>query len=718
MNIKGLFCVIVLAFTSLHANSIDDFCLSLDETTKLATKSCLNVDYVPGTMSIVKGEELLAIGITDLSSPNALDSVVGMESISSSLRGTGALYGGLGNKIQWMINGVAFDTQIGGGQLSGKAPLLFPIPVAFIDRIEIIRGAGSALYGGNAIFGVVNIVTKKGQNSVFTTFANKGGNNTSKTLGTLGNYKQGSVTVDVKASITQDDGYDLFVGKEGRFASSLWGSAPITGYAAGKIPNYSIGKNFSLDMKGKALSSWLTILETQSGQGLTGWSPTDPLPAYNGTYVNKERYVLGGVGYQTNIGKNSLNVKLGVNYYTFDMNGYMKFPLTTTAGDGVINRRYSEQTSYLSVENQRKFDTHTVTWGAEAKEVKVLDDREDQFYSLGYTAPVAPSPFFIWSVTPLATPTHSSLFDRKPQRYQWATFLQDEWQIDDDFILITGGRFDSINDIGSAFSPRVATVYYYDTAHIFKSQLSRSFRAPNFLETYRQGYVPEAMKPETVDTVEMSYIYKISQLTLKTTIFYSQIHNMIARQDYSGSFINFKEDSTINGLEVEGEKRWKDHKVVFNVARYDTHHPEDRFVNGSGAVFLTQSGKFALAPEWMGSLAWTINPSSPYASTLSVHYIGEKPRRNGETTVNNVLVYDDNGKIKSYEYLNFTQKIESEDHHWRGVIGIHNLLDKELQTLYAPLSGRPLDRSSQWPSNTLDIPYARRMVFLNIAYNF
>ena len=64
---------------------------------------------------------------------------------------------GLGNGyVKIMIDGVSVSTDI-----SGSTPI-FQIPVENIERIEVIKGADSVLYGSDAMGGVINIVTKRG----------------------------------------------------------------------------------------------------------------------------------------------------------------------------------------------------------------------------------------------------------------------------------------------------------------------------------------------------------------------------------------------------------------------------------------------------------------------------------------------------------------------------------------------------------------------------
>ncbi len=68
---------------------------------------------------------------------------------------------GFGDTTSQNILVLVNDRKINPVDISG--PDLTQIPIAAVERIEVVRGAGSVLYGDNAVGGVVNIITKKGQ---------------------------------------------------------------------------------------------------------------------------------------------------------------------------------------------------------------------------------------------------------------------------------------------------------------------------------------------------------------------------------------------------------------------------------------------------------------------------------------------------------------------------------------------------------------------------
>ena len=69
------------------------------------------------------------------------------------MRGSGGIYGGY--KVKHLINGIEITNQLFG------TTWFPPISVDQVERVEIIRGPGSSVYGGFAVNGIINVITKK-----------------------------------------------------------------------------------------------------------------------------------------------------------------------------------------------------------------------------------------------------------------------------------------------------------------------------------------------------------------------------------------------------------------------------------------------------------------------------------------------------------------------------------------------------------------------------
>ena len=178
----------------LFADEFSDLLNEIETTTKIATKNNVETTYAPGIITILTNEELKRQGIKNFyEALKLIPSVdIGLSSTGTKniiTRGVGGITGSGKTKI--MINGV--------GQNSNASGIIhFNLPIDIIERIEVIRGPASALYGEYAFSGVINIVTKKNTNSIFYIK-----DSTSNLVGATLNYNNKDLKID--ASIITDD---------------------------------------------------------------------------------------------------------------------------------------------------------------------------------------------------------------------------------------------------------------------------------------------------------------------------------------------------------------------------------------------------------------------------------------------------------------------------------------------------------------------------------
>src|SRR5690606_32232586 len=159
--------VLVVLCQGMHAQDLDSLINLNAFTEESELQKELNKDVsvaalgltsreTPGILSVITGEEIQNSGARDLM--DVLRLVPGFDVMQDlqfvmglSLRGNWSNEG----KILVMMDGVPFNDLLYQTVAIGNR-----FPVDAIERIEIIRGPGSAIYGGSAEYGVINIITK------------------------------------------------------------------------------------------------------------------------------------------------------------------------------------------------------------------------------------------------------------------------------------------------------------------------------------------------------------------------------------------------------------------------------------------------------------------------------------------------------------------------------------------------------------------------------
>lgn len=146
------------AYAQTDDKELEDLLSVVQQETQLATKTRMNSDYVPGIVTVLNGNDLEALGITNAG--EALGLIPGILAARDRNGVPNVIVRGLdfpfnSGNIQIQINGVSLVRADAG---FNSAALL--IPVEQIDRIEVIRGPGSVVYGDYAFMGLVNIITR------------------------------------------------------------------------------------------------------------------------------------------------------------------------------------------------------------------------------------------------------------------------------------------------------------------------------------------------------------------------------------------------------------------------------------------------------------------------------------------------------------------------------------------------------------------------------
>ena len=486
-----------------------------DQVVVTASKRRQLLTNVPVSMSLISSASLQRRDVVSLS--DALRYVPGVNFVQDQLniRGSSGYARGIGSRVLLLIDGIPLLTG-DTGQAVWES-----IPVSDIERVEVMKGAGSALYGSSALGGVIDVITKNNVDVNSTSVRMYGGFYQQPTYASWRwsshpRYFQGaSIThsqpiglgdfgVTASLSYKRDDGYiqNDFFRRMNLFAET-----------AG-----TIGSNQSLKILGN-------LFDQYSGNFLYWEDINHALqPSENslGQWVKSTRANLAGI-YTNVVSDNFLYILRGSYYYNY---WYDNFGSTPTG----IGDTSNSSTGYLEYQGTWNASPSTVlTFGADGE----LD--------------------FI----------NSNSFTNK-QSNSGAVYLQAEQRIDS-LRATVGGRYDYEKIEGKAsfnqLNPKIGLVYDIGSGTALRASIGTGFRAPSVGETYASiqsggvAIVPNPnLLPERSLSEEIGGIVPLSFYGLiNAAIFQSDYWNMIEPEFNNSGQITFQNvtRARIQGYEID-----------------------------------------------------------------------------------------------------------------------------------------------------------------------
>ncbi len=482
------------------------------------------------------------------------------------------------------------------------APYLFggidwntlPVNLDDIERVEVLRGSNSAIYGANALLGMVNIITRSGSQSA--------GSYLSTSMGGMG-------VSDIAARFgrqTNRGGWRLSAGRRSdsglsqRFDDRRLDYASLQG-------EWQPNEQDELKLSVGANHNTLGIgLPRNSG---------DP-----------ERYEHGSSAFGQLQWRRSLAAdnEMSFSYSHTEDQGADQFFVPVTSLDGLlINyarhavRDHLEYQQFLALNN-----TLRTSLGTEY-------DRESS--------------------------TAQQLFNTESaqQRHMLRGYASMEWRPSDFWTLNAGGLVERDSISGTHFAPRVVLNWKPDGVNVFRAGYSQAFRTPSLFEQrsdWRFVYLGQTidvrylsrggLKPEWARVVELSYQgdWRRLGLSLDARLFHEQLRDLITQQRYQlpegaelrpddGVFdLRNEGDATLTGL--ESQLRWRPNtKQSLTVG---VHVTQPR----ASAAYLAESlpgyGAHTLATQ---QLAGRRNVSVAYYRMAPVRWIGESSKVPGQQRV-------------------------------------------------------------------------------------
>jgi len=401
------------------------------------------------------------------------------------------------------------------------------LDIDLIDRVEVIRGPGSSLYGSNALFAVVNIITRRGRELKSAELsAETGRYDTYKGRTTYGDRYQNGLEILASATGYNSSGQRSLYFKEFDPAFSADPRA-----ANGGITNHTdYDRFYSFFTKTSVRDFTLSAAYSTRTKGIpTGAYVTDFFTTGNKTFDDRG-YV--DLKYEHGFG-NQLDMTARFFYDSYKYTGHYLY-------SGVLNMDQGEA-EWWGGEiklSSRPFDFMRLIFGAEYTYNNRLDQRNYD------TAPYA------------------LYLDDKRRSQVFAAYVQGEFNVTKWLNVTAGGRYDHYDTFGSTVNPRLAFIVTPLDKSVIKILYGTAFRAPSPFELYYQSSTNTSnpdLKSEKIETIELAYEqYFGDHFRATTTCFFYDINNLINQTDAGGGktvFRNLKQAES-QGLEFELENKW------------------------------------------------------------------------------------------------------------------------------------------------------------------
>lgn len=637
-----LFILIVINFLYGKSEFEDDFSDWLAKETEVATKTKVNIDFVPGMVSVLKQEELLKLGIDNIY--EAMNLMPGIDFQNRFLQEP--IVRGVGNsfssgKIKVMINSTSFNNSY------NALGLLPHIPIEIIDRIEFIRGAGSAIYGEYAYVGVVNIVLKEDKkNTLFYKFNRYSKDNESNKVGGYFHFLKDDLNLNLSFFKDNSDGLQLYAKNsfgvvEPELISSENGVNTILNY-----------KNFSMKF---------INFEQKYGSGLGVNSATAKADGAMNNFINSylfelnQKFEFNDLTIFLKAGEFKLK-KSALSRHNAFVNGESKV--------GIFDTMWTLKDNYFNSEFKYSgFNNHKLLLGFDFKRVRQIN--EEGKINFTFTFPIT----YFDELLPF------SMTSKNAKRDITSIYFQDEFKLSENIDIIAGGRFDKYSDVKNSINPRLAGVYEFNENTIFKLQYAKAFRPPTFAELYfTTAPKNHNIEAETIDSYELSHIYNKNNFNLKTTLFFLKLKNLIDSDLIRGYYIN-QNRVTSEGVEIEARYNYKDYLALSTNISYA--NPKDDLTNN----------ELKAISKILGNLSLILKPHGKYQLGLLYNYLGDKDR-----------LYSD-GKVSDTHILSTTFSIKKIFNIFNFQIGIKNIFNNEVfypATQTHIISDYPTDSRTYW----------------------
>ena len=592
-----------------------------------ATKTQLEKKEVPQSVEVITEQKIKELGAYSVQDALRLANNIdvqdnGMTGNQVQLRGNSTMH------TLILVDGKRMAAE--NTQSSQNAYELKRINISDVERIEIIRSNGSALYGSDAIGGVINIITKKSTTPSISVNMHTGTKDEATSF-MYSSGKQGKLSLKIGGGIEKvrklDSGvYKNYSKNTTTGAVTSTDASSTNMYGTRRFLNtglsYAFDDNHSLDfdmnfMREQLKSfSWnsmatdytetqmTTLLGFLRKQAIAGGAPA--------AMVNSQAFVKGllNKGYTMEQLNASMPDPTTIKKYPqlsshFYDNTRSDYSLGYNGKDGKHDYNFRTYFSELRKDNTswyKNLNTNADKFVdfdqnnykqlvVEGKDSYKMDDNNTLTFGAEYKKDIMNGTHLKGRGTDQhdVTVNGKSKTSSEVSSETAAVYLQNEWKIGDKLLLIPAVRIDHHDSFGTHTSPKLGATYKLSENARVKANWGKGYRAPTLYELYSQmekvGMAPMPvnvignpdLQPEESTNFDFGFEAEKGKVSGKVTYYQNKIKNMIDGGDYDpdklaqniiwSKYIN-RGEVEIKGLESEIGYNFDEHWSVRGVYNY------------------------------------------------------------------------------------------------------------------------------------------------------
>ena len=546
-----------------------------------ATKRALPLSETPSSVTVITAAEIRALGYRTLG--EALSYVRGVMVSSDrnySYLGVRGIRrpGDYNDKVLVTIdghtmNGIAYGDAAIGRELG--------LDLESVERIEVVRGPGSALYGSYAVLAVINVITRgPGRDPGVRVYGRYGGWNESEAYAALSGERGGDWAFRLTGSWQRSDGKDLY-------------------FREFDTPQTHSGMARGAD--GEHSTALYGILEWRKLHLAAKWNERSkrfPTAAFLTTFGDPRNRTWDGHDFVELSTSGLLSPAVG-------LFGRAYWDGARYRGVYVYGPDSATTLNYDRGDGDRVGFESRAVWSPAASQVWSYGIEGSRSIRLRFQN-FDDAPFFLYS-------------DQSLNDTRGAVYAQVEQRWESRFRFTAGARWDIQKDQEGVWSPRLDAVTRLDEATTVKLLYGRSFHAADPYMTQFSGayFVPNAsLRPERVSTGEIELERRFGPATVVVSAYKSWIRDLIdlVSVDSIGTG-QYQNGTDVASQGVEGELRWENAsglRVRASLACQDSD------LEGM-LVDLSDS------PRWNGSVAVTrTSETSPLSLGLGFRYLSQR----------------------------------------------------------------------------------------------